>query len=202
MRAFAFRASLIAGKVNVDNTSSTSMHYARKALLRLFEDDLGSFTSDWYNSSSFWDDYKTLTSNWTQVAHFDGESLQTVYKANWWFVGVAVFLSFISILSLTLLFWGWWELGRDVSLNPLEIAMAFDSSLLKTVNSNSRRSQLLRTVGSQKIKYGVETFDFVEEALEPRTESSDSILKRLCMNLNDSYKENGVTAPKSGDVFT
>jgi hypothetical protein len=165
MRAFAFRASFIAAKVNVDIASSTYMYHARETFRRLFAKDYGhfavisNFTSNWYNGSPLFDDLKTLTSNWTQVAHFeDGGSLQTVYKANWWFAGVAVFLSFISILSLTSLFWGWWELGRDVSLNPLEIAMAFDSSVLKAVNSNSCRSQLVRTVGSQKIKYGVETF--------------------------------------------
>jgi hypothetical protein len=44
-------------------------------------------------------------------------------------------------------------------------------------------------------------FEEVEAAVETGTESSDLNLKRLCMNLNDTDEENGVAAPKSGEVF-
>lgn len=40
-----------------------------------------------------------------------------------------------------------------MSLNPLEIALAFDSSILAQVNSNSRLSQIVRIVEPQKVIY-------------------------------------------------
>lgn len=41
-----------------------------------------------------------------------------------------------------------------MSLNPLEIALAFNSPIFDEVNSDSRRSQIVRAVGSQKVIYG------------------------------------------------
>lgn len=52
------------------------------------------------------------------------------------------------------LFWGWWELGRSVSLNPLEVGLAFDSPVFSIVNSNNCCSQIVRTIGPREVKYG------------------------------------------------
>lgn len=100
-------------------------------------------------------DWVAQTSNWTQRVEFnDGVKLQTVYKAKWSFVAAAVILSLAGVLSVASLFWGWWELGRPVSLNPLEVGMAFDSPIFSAVNSNSCRSQIVRTIGTREVKYG------------------------------------------------
>lgn len=100
-------------------------------------------------------DWMARTSNWTQRVEFhDGIRTQTVYKANWSFVAAAVIFSLVGVLSVTSLFWGWWELGRPVSLNPLEVGMAFDSPIFSSVNSNSHRSQIIRTMGPRQVKYG------------------------------------------------
>jgi hypothetical protein len=36
-------------------------------------------------------------------------------------------LSAMFVLLVAPIFWGWWELGRSVTLNPIEIAKAFDA---------------------------------------------------------------------------
>lgn len=41
-----------------------------------------------------------------------------------------------------------------MSLNPLEVGMAFNAPIFRIVNSNSRRSQIVKTMGSQKVKHG------------------------------------------------
>ena len=100
------------------------------------------------------DQFMELTSNWTQKVDFhDGVRSLPVYEAQWLYVTAAAIISIISVCALASLFWGWWELGRQVSLNPLEIALAFNSSILEEVNSNSRRSQIVRVVGPQKVIY-------------------------------------------------
>lgn len=145
MRSFAFGASLIVPMTN------------RSEIFEREEPFFGESDSR-FNMTSFElrKDFMDLTSHWTQKIDFhDGVRSSTVYEAQWWYAVAAVLISIISSFSLASLFWGWWELGRDVSLNPLEIALAFDSSMFENVNSNSRRSQIVRVVGRQKVIYSV-----------------------------------------------
>ena len=144
MRGFAFRASLI-----VAMTNRSALFDRQKAGLQALK--LGENAT---TESETRDEFLTLTSNWTQKLDFqDGLNSVTVYKAQWLYAAAAAALGVISVLSVASLFWGYWELGRSVSLNPLEIALAFDSAMLANVNSNSCRSQIVSTVGSQKVIY-------------------------------------------------
>ncbi len=74
---------------------------------------------------------------------------------------------------------------------------------LSRINSNSRRSQIIRTIGPQKIKYGVKTLKTkIEKASGQGGGWSDLMLgHRLRMESEDNEKEYNVTAPKLGSVF-
>ncbi|CAD0109404.1 unnamed protein product [Aureobasidium uvarum] len=52
-------------------------------------------------------------------------------------------------------YWGYWQLGRDVTLGPFEIANAFRAPILDhpTV-ANAPVKQLIREVGQREVKYG------------------------------------------------
>lgn len=52
------------------------------------------------------------------------------------------------------LYYGFWSLGRPVSLNPLEIARAFGAPLLDGVDGNSRADDIEMQKGSLGVKYG------------------------------------------------
>ena len=81
---------------------------------------------------------------------------QTVYQAHmhWYFAALALILT--NILALLPLFIGYWKLGRKVTLSPIETAKAFEAPLLHNGSSAVPVNRLLKSVGSQKVKYGEE----------------------------------------------
>ncbi|KAL1961613.1 hypothetical protein VTN77DRAFT_1388 [Rasamsonia byssochlamydoides] len=50
--------------------------------------------------------------------------------------------------------YGWWHLGRPVSFSPVEIANAFAAPLFRGRDSNADVDGLLKTFGSQRVRYG------------------------------------------------
>jgi hypothetical protein len=79
------------------------------------------------------------TANWTQRVAFRGAQPRTVYRTDWGFVFGAAAASALGVLGVLPLFWGWWQLGRAVSLNPLEVAHAFCAPLLRGATHRNRR---------------------------------------------------------------
>ena len=51
-------------------------------------------------------------------------------------------------------FIGWWELGRHVTMDPIEIAKAFDAPMLRGPGSNAPLWQLVQDYGSRGVRYG------------------------------------------------
>ncbi|CCC12996.1 unnamed protein product [Sordaria macrospora k-hell] len=69
---------------------------------------------------------KTGKSNFFQAVKYTRpEQIQAEYTANRTNLAVAVFVSLLGPLATLVLFWGFWELGRDFSMSPLELANAF-----------------------------------------------------------------------------
>ncbi|EHK26868.1 uncharacterized protein TRIVIDRAFT_62670 [Trichoderma virens Gv29-8] len=77
-----------------------------------------------------------------------------VYRAHWNFFGIAIGCMFFQLLIILYLIWGWQKLGREVSLDPFEIAKAMGAPLLNHGSSNSSADQILDLLGSRKVKYG------------------------------------------------
>ncbi len=55
-------------------------------------------------------------------------------------------------MSVTL--WGWWELGRNVSLSPLETAKALGAQVFQHWNLSMDGAHLAKEMGSRKFRYG------------------------------------------------
>ena len=51
-------------------------------------------------------------------------------------------------------FIGWWDLGRRVTLDPIEIAKAFDAPIFQGPGSNATMRQLAQDYGQRSIRYG------------------------------------------------
>lgn len=78
----------------------------------------------------------------------------TVYSVQYrWLFAAFVLISLIS-LSIFWTYWGWWELGRPVSLDPLETAKAFDAALLHRADVNGTASEICDIVGTTRVRYG------------------------------------------------
>lgn len=50
--------------------------------------------------------------------------------------------------------YGWWELGRAVSLSPLETAAAFGAPILFQTQNSTEAQDLLQHSGNKKVRYG------------------------------------------------
>ena len=98
-----------------------------------------------------------LADNWTQSVPYTGQRSLTVYRTNIAYLFLAVFVSLLGVAALIPLFVGWWELGRDVSFAPLEVAHAFGAALLAGLDSNARQGDIAKAVRerTKRVKYGV-----------------------------------------------
>ena len=66
----------------------------------------------------------------------------------------AVLVSVLGIIFIIPTYRGFWELGRPLSLSPLEIAKAFDAPLLQGVPGNRNVNDMLDEIGATKVRYG------------------------------------------------
>ncbi|KAM0460082.1 hypothetical protein ACHAO4_002212 [Trichoderma viride] len=83
-----------------------------------------------------------------------------IFHSDYRYLIATTVLSLIFVLLITPTFYGWWLLGRNVSLNPIEIAKAFDAPLLRGPGSNVPQNKLAQIVGARKLKVGeVEEFE-------------------------------------------
>ncbi|KAN0120168.1 hypothetical protein V8E51_002376 [Hyaloscypha variabilis] len=125
---------------------------------------------------------------------YTGTELTTVYKSNYSLMAVAVAINFLGLLAILPVYYGWWELGRNTSLSPLETGLAFGAPLLRDLDGNATARQILERVGERRVKYG-ETFGSGREGegfLIPRK----GLRGRLQI-----VEEQRARSPESGDVF-
>jgi len=86
--------------------------------------------------------------------------VHVVYRTNFLFLWLGVGLMLAAVASTLPLFWGYWKLGRKVTLSPLEMAKALHTShksakeKLAFDGSNAEAEELIRAVGDMKVKYG------------------------------------------------
>jgi hypothetical protein len=63
---------------------------------------------------------------------------QIVYESQYNLLIIAVTVTLIAAVTVFNILWGWWHLGRDVSLSPVEIAKAFAAPSLAGVDPNAK----------------------------------------------------------------
>lgn len=78
-----------------------------------------------------------------------------VYRSNYAYLAGALAVMIACLLGTLPLFDGFWRLGRQVSLSPIEIARAFQAPVLADVHSNRPVHELLREVGNRRVRYGM-----------------------------------------------
>lgn len=77
-----------------------------------------------------------------------------VYKSVYKYLAASTVLTVVCVILVLPTFLGWWELGRTVTLNPLELAKAFDAPLLRGPGSNAPLHELVHTMGLRNVTYG------------------------------------------------
>jgi hypothetical protein len=80
---------------------------------------------------------------------------QAVFSTDYAFMAGGVAVTAVALLMVSVLFFGYQSLGRNISLSPIEIAKAFDAPLLKYADSNAEIDKLVSETGAQEVQYGV-----------------------------------------------
>jgi hypothetical protein len=90
----------------------------------------------------------------TQNADTQISTITVYYSSNYRYLAAALIVVFLDVVLIFPLFWGWWRLGRDVSLSPLEIAKAFGAPLPVNGDLNERSKTILKRCGGISVQYG------------------------------------------------
>jgi hypothetical protein len=96
-----------------------------------------------------------------QLIAMEQFSTVNIFQSHYSYLGTALAIMIIGVFVVIPTFNGFWELGRSTSLNPLEIAKAFNPDILSGTGSNASRKHLDKTVGKQEVRYG----EVVDEGL-------------------------------------
>lgn len=79
------------------------------------------------------------------------------YSTDFGYVAGALVATFVTILLVLPVYWGFWKLGRKVTLGPLEIANAFNAPIIRPQNVRGHHAdfeEVLQEVGSRRVRYG------------------------------------------------
>ncbi|KAH7112805.1 hypothetical protein B0J11DRAFT_585269 [Dendryphion nanum] len=79
------------------------------------------------------------------------------YETNYNYMGGAIVATFVTLLLVLPVYWGFWQLGRRVTLGPLEIANAFNAPIVmpsKTKSHHGDFDEVLQDVGERRVQYG------------------------------------------------
>jgi hypothetical protein len=76
-----------------------------------------------------------------------------LFHSEYRYLAAALAVLLLALLAVLFLLWGWWELGRPVSLSPLELAMAFEAPMMQRACRSSVIEGILKEVGEMRVKY-------------------------------------------------
>jgi hypothetical protein len=80
-------------------------------------------------------------------------TLALIFYSNYRFLAAALAVMLLALLAVLVLLWGWWKLGRHVSLSPLETARAFGPPAMREAGSNSAVDGILEAIGDMGVRY-------------------------------------------------
>ncbi|UPX14085.1 uncharacterized protein EKO05_0004576 [Ascochyta rabiei] len=79
------------------------------------------------------------------------------YTTDFHYVAGALVATLATILLVLPVYWGFWQLGRKVTLGPLEIANAFNAPAIRPATVRAQHGdfdEVLNEVGSRRVQYG------------------------------------------------
>jgi hypothetical protein len=118
-----------------------------------------------------------LRSAWTQRIPITGYRTLPVYHTSPLLVALGIAVSLIGVVAVIPLYYGFWEMGRKVSMNPLEIARAFGAPVMEDLDGNITRDMICVERGGMGVKYGA--LDRYGEQKKLRVEESGKATVRM-----------------------
>jgi len=107
------------------------------------------------------------SSNSSDVQRFDVQStnLALVYHSDNRYLIVALVFILVAVGGVLVLLWGYWEVGRCVSLSPIETANAFQSRIMEDVPEVSIDG-ILKKAGKLSVRYDTATGQISRDDLD------------------------------------
>lgn len=78
----------------------------------------------------------------------------SVYRTDYPYLVLAVLISLAGVISVVATLYGWWRLGRNTSMNPLEVGKAFRAPMLADAGSNVSFDAFPAHLKKSRIRYG------------------------------------------------
>ncbi|RAH84574.1 hypothetical protein BO86DRAFT_441396 [Aspergillus japonicus CBS 114.51] len=109
------------------------------------------------NDSSRLEYYKGVDATRVQTNQTVNSVLTTeevVFKLHPEYLAVGVLVTIACVIPVASTFYGWWKIGRPVTMSPIEIAKAFNAPVLRGSATGSDLQGLLPVVGRRRVRYG------------------------------------------------
>lgn len=102
------------------------------------------------------------------------------YSTNWGFLAGAIASMLVCVICVLPSYWGYWELGRPVSLGPFEIASAFMAPVLEhSAAKTGDVKVLMKEVGEKKVQFGVVDASAVPVGEERLAIAEQTVVRRI-----------------------
>lgn len=126
-------------------------------LMIIISDDItlrSNYTAAWGDYGDYYDNYWTNVSQYVKTVQFKDE---TYYVSRMAFAWGALASTIVVVALIIPSYWGFWELGRKVTLGPFEIANAFDAPAFSDVHRGAGHVDgVIAAVGKSKVQYGAQ----------------------------------------------
>jgi hypothetical protein len=110
-------------------------------------------SDDAYNRNNFTDTNEFWNSSWAYTSATQHKD-EVHYRSHYPFMFGALASTLVCVILILPSYWGYWHLGRQVTLGPLEIANAFQALALANIPAGNGHAQaVVQAVGNQKVKY-------------------------------------------------
>jgi len=113
--------------------------------------------------------YAALTAGYEEKNPSDLKSfiaLQTqpvsVYVSDYGYLGATMFIHAIAILTVSLTLYGFWQIGHETTLSPMQTGRALGAPILaggEAAGAGEKLKTLITEVGKKEVKYGVVASD-------------------------------------------
>jgi hypothetical protein len=141
----------------------------------------------------------TANSSDVQLVMSTEVATHPIYQSHWQFLGIAILFTALAILTVTLTFYGFWHLGRQMTMSPIELAKAFDSPLLSCEDSNAVVGTIVKKIGERGVRYGVVSNGLVQgEEAFVNGEGHSHVNDALQLKIADADR---VDPPRKGLIF-
>ncbi|PGH15651.1 hypothetical protein AJ79_02245 [Helicocarpus griseus UAMH5409] len=107
-----------------------------------------------------------------------------VFQSRYSYLAGALVVMLLAFLAVSTTYYGWWQLVRNMTLSPIEVARAFNAALLRGTPSNMQVSILLAEVGKTRVRYG--------EIFEEDIKDGDGV--KTGNNIGDGEHDQGARA--------